>query len=128
MKVVSDMTSNPVQPTLKPRRSSFWKDLKQYAPMLVMLAPAVIYFLIFSYIPMGGIILAFKEFNYRLGIFGSPWNGFTNFRFFFIGGAAWRITRNTILYNLAFIIYGNFMQLLVAISLSSLSLSAASET
>ena len=115
------MTSNVPARTGKPRRSSFFKNLRQYAPFLVMLAPAVIWFLVFSYIPMGGIILAFKQFNYRLGIFGSPWNGLTNYRFFFIGGAAWRITRNTLLYNLAFIIFGNIMQLMVAISLSEMS-------
>ena len=115
------MAQNSVQRTAKSRRSSFMKELRTNKAMLVMLAPAVIWFLIFSYIPMSGIILAFKQFNYRLGIFGSPWNGFTNFRFFFIGGAAWRITRNTILYNLAFIVYGNIMQLLVAISLSEMS-------
>ncbi len=88
--------------------------------MLLMLAPAVIYFFVFSYIPMSGIILAFKEYNFSLGMFKSPWNGWTNFRFFFIGGAALRITRNTLLYNLAFIVVGNFMQLFVAISLSEM--------
>ena len=115
------MTKDLFTRTKRTTQSSFRKDLKRYTPMLVMLTPAVIYFLIFSYFPMTGIILAFKEFNYRLGIFGSPWNGLTNYRFFFIGGAAWRVTRNTLLYNAAFILYGNFMQLLVAISLSEIT-------
>ena len=114
------MSKKVVANSLAPSRHTFGKDLKQYAPFLLMLTPAVIYFLIFNYFPMSGIILAFKEFNYRLGIFGSPWNGFTNYRFFFLGGAAWRVTRNTLLYNAAFIVYGNLMQLLVAISLSEM--------
>ena len=64
-----------------------------------MLLPAVLYILIFSYYPMTGIVLAFKKYNYQDGIFGSPWNGFENFRFFFQSGQAARVTRNTVLYN-----------------------------
>ena len=114
------MTTRTAKAPKSGRIATFGRDLRRYAPMLVMLAPAVAFYIIFSYIPMTGIIVAFKEFNYRLGIYGSPWNGLTNYRFFFIGGSAWRVTRNTLLYNLAFIIYGNFMQLLVAISLSEM--------
>ncbi|MDR1542461.1 MAG: ABC transporter permease subunit [Clostridiales bacterium] len=56
-----------------------------------------------SYIPMSGIILAFKNYRYDMGIFGSPWAanfGFDNFRFFFISGSGFRVSVNTILYNL----------------------------
>ena len=67
--------------------------------MLLMVLPAVLYFLIFNYLPMPGIILAFKRFNYAQGIFASPWAGLENFRFFFGSGDAWFLTRNTILYN-----------------------------
>lgn len=70
--------------------------------MLLMVLPAVLYFLIFNYLPMPGIILAFKRFNYAQGIFASPWAGLENFRFFFGSGDAWFLTRNTILYNVAF--------------------------
>ncbi|WP_371264680.1 ABC transporter permease [Paenibacillus sp. CF384] len=68
-----------------------------------MFVPITVYFIIFAYIPMAGIVMAFKEFNYRDGIFGSPWNGFTNFHYFFASGKALLVTRNTILYNVIFL-------------------------
>jgi putative aldouronate transport system permease protein len=96
---------------------SFWSDVKQYRTLLLMLTPAVLFFLLFAYVPMAGIVLAFKQFNYSGGIFGSPWNGFDNFRFFFDSGDAWRVTRNTALYNIAFIIVNNVLQIAAAILL-----------
>ena len=99
---------------------ALFREISASKALLLMLLPAVIYFLVFAYIPMAGIILAFKEYDYSLGIFNSPWNGFTNFKFFFIGGAAWKLTRNTLLYNLAFIITGNILQLAAAIALSEM--------
>jgi putative aldouronate transport system permease protein len=96
----------------------FLKDIKQNRPFLLMLLPAAIYVIIFNYVPMVGIISAFKEINFAQGIFGSPWNGVTNFKFFFIGGDAFQVTRNTILYNVAFIIVGNAMQITAAILLN----------
>ena len=86
-----------------------------------MLAPAVIYFAIFSYLPMTGIVLAFKEFDFSLGIFNSPWVGLENFRFFFISGKAWLVTRNTVLYNLAFIIFGTLLNMMIAVILSEMT-------
>lgn len=100
---------------------SVLKDLKQNRVLLLMIAPAVLFFVIFSYLPMAGIILAFKEYDFSKGIFGSPWNGINNFKFFFIGGDAFRVTRNTILYNTAFILFGNFMQITAAIALSEMA-------
>ncbi len=69
---------------------------------------------------MAGIVLAFKQYNYTGGIFFSPWVGFDNFKFFFLSGKAWTVTRNTILYNVMFIIVNNFLQILCAILLSEL--------
>ncbi|NLX77850.1 MAG: sugar ABC transporter permease [Clostridiaceae bacterium] len=85
-----------------------------------MLTPAVLYTLIFSYLPMAGIVLAFKNYNYADGIFRSPWSGFENFRFFFSSGQAFKVTRNTILYNLAFMLVNTVLQLAVAIFLSEI--------
>lgn len=85
-----------------------------------MLLPSVLYIFLFSYIPMGGIILAFKHYNYRDGIFGSPWCGFKNFEFFFKSGQAFIVTRNTILYNLAFIIVNTILQMSLAIFISEI--------
>ncbi|OBR65503.1 sugar ABC transporter permease [Paenibacillus oryzae] len=98
-------------------KSGFWHDVKKYRALLLMLAPAVLFFLLFAYVPMAGIVLAFKQYNYSDGIFASPWNGLNNFRFFFESGDAWRVTRNTALYNLAFILVNNLLQIVAAILL-----------
>lgn len=98
-------------------RNGFWGDLVKYRTLLLMLLPAVLFFIVFAYIPMAGIVLAFKQFTYDGGIFGSPWNGLDNFRFFFESGQAWQVTRNTALYNFAFIIVNNLLQITMAILL-----------
>lgn len=85
-----------------------------------MLAPAVIYTLLFAYYPMTGIVMAFKKYNYTGGIWGSPWNGLENFKFFFRSGQAGLVTRNTVLYNLAFILLGTFTQVAVALFLTEI--------
>jgi putative aldouronate transport system permease protein len=98
-------------------RHGFWGDVVKYRVILLMLAPAVIFYLLFAYVPMVGIILAFKHFDYAGGVFGSPWNGLDNIRFFFESGDAWRVTRNTALYNIAFIVVNNSLQIFAAILL-----------
>jgi len=98
-------------------KDTFSSRLNKNKVFLVMLIPAVVYTLIFSYIPMGGIVLAFKRYTYAGGIFGSPWNGFKNFEFFFKSGRALLVTRNTVLYNLLFIAFNTVLQMAVAIFL-----------
>lgn len=89
--------------------------MKASKTLLMMIAPAVLFFFLFNYIPMAGIVLAFKQYRYDLGIFNSPWVGFDNFKFFFITGDAWNVTKNTLLYNAAFIIVNNLLQIAVAV-------------
>ncbi|MCZ8521003.1 MULTISPECIES: ABC transporter permease [Paenibacillus] len=86
--------------------------------LLLMIAPATLFFFIFNYIPMAGIVLAFKQFRYDLGILNSPWVGLDNFKFFFLTGDAFNVTRNTLLYNAAFIVINNGLQIVVAILLA----------
>jgi len=95
--------------------------LRKNKVLLLMLAPAVLHVLIFAYLPMVGVLLAFKRFQYQLGLFGSPWVGFENFRFFFMSGDAWIVTRNTLLYNAAFILLIPLVQILLAVFLSEIS-------
>lgn len=95
-------------------------ELRKNWIMWLMILPVVTYVLIFSYAPMPGIILAFKKFNYRDGILGSPWVGFDNFKFLLKGGILWRITRNTVLYNLVFMIMDMVVQIAVAIMLNEI--------
>lgn len=85
-----------------------------------MLLPAIIYTLVFSYYPMTGIVLAFKKYNYIDGIWKSPWHGLENFKFFFNSGQAWLVTRNTVLYNVGFIIINTVMQIAIAVMLTEI--------
>ncbi|MDF2646163.1 MAG: binding-protein-dependent transport system inner rane component [Paenibacillus sp.] len=101
-------------------RTGLLYRLKSKKTLLFMIAPAVLYFLLFSYVPMAGIVLAFKQYRYDLGIMGSPWVGFDNFKFFFMTGDAFRVTRNTMLYNAAFIIINNVLQIMVAILMAEI--------
>lgn len=73
----------------------FCKKLYKYRVFLLMLAPAVIYTLIFSYYPMTGIVMA-QKILLRRRYLGKPWNGFDNFKFFFKSGQAGLVTRNTV--------------------------------
>lgn len=102
-------------------KKTFWQLIFENKILLLMLLPAVLHTIVFSYLPMGGIVLAFKNFRYADGIFGSPWIGLTNFKFLAISGKLWPVTRNTLLYNLAFIIVGMFFQIMFAIILSEVS-------
>lgn len=85
--------------------------------LLSMLIPGVIALIVFSYLPMFGIIIAFKDINYAKGILGSNWIGLKNFAFLFKSPDAWTITRNVVLYNLAFIVLGTICSVAAAIAL-----------
>lgn len=80
-------------------------------------APGIVYLLINNYIPMFGVFLAFKSYDFSKGIFGSPWCGLDNFKFLFHTKDALVMTRNTLLYNLAFITIGTALGIFVAILL-----------
>ncbi len=102
-------------------KTSFLKKLMKYKLLLLMLLPAVLYFIVFNYLPMAGIVVAFKRFDYKGGLFGSPWIGFENFKFLFINGDIFRVAKNTVLYNAGFIIINNTLQITVAIMLTELA-------
>ena len=104
----------------KGRGKSFFHELKKSRILLLMLLPAVVTIFIFAYLPMGGMILAFKNVNYKDGIWGSPWTKgiFDNFKFFFLSGKAFSVTANTFLYNLSFIAVNTFFAVLFAVILS----------
>lgn len=94
--------------------------MKRYLPLYLMMLPGLIYLIINNYMPMGGIIIAFKKYNYAKGIFGSPFVGLKNFEFLFKTKEAWTITRNTLVYNLIFIILGTVLAIAVAIILNEI--------
>lgn len=95
---------------------------KQYWPLYFMLLPGMVYLIINNYLPMAGLVIAFKKVNYATGIFNSPWVGFDNFTFLFSTGDAFIMFRNTILYNLVFIVLGNIFGLMVAIALDTVKM------
>jgi putative aldouronate transport system permease protein len=88
--------------------------------LLSMVVPGTIALILFSYVPMAGIIIAFKNINYAKGILGSPWIGFKNFEFFLKTPDAWLITRNAVLYNIVFIVLGTIASVGVAVMLDGL--------
>ncbi|MCI9143953.1 MAG: sugar ABC transporter permease [Lachnospiraceae bacterium] len=99
---------------------NFAKKVRKNKILLLMLLPAVMYVIIFSYIPMGGIIVAFKRFSFTKGFLGSPWCGLENFRFLFISDKLWPLMRNTLLYNIAFITVGVILEVGFAIIVNEL--------
>lgn len=101
-------------------KSNFWKDLNKNKSFILLLLPAILYTLLFAYYPMTGIVMAFKKYNYAGGIWGSPWNGLENFKFFFKSGQAGLVTRNTVLYNVIFIAANTVIQIAVAIFLTEI--------
>ena len=89
--------------------------LKEYWPLYLMMLPALLYLLINNYIPMAGMVIAFKKLNFAKGIWASPWAGLDNFKFLFSSKDAWIITRNTLLYNVAFILVNMVVGIAIAI-------------
>jgi putative aldouronate transport system permease protein len=97
-----------------------WRHLLSQRELLILALPAMLMMLIFDYLPMIGNVIAFTRFRYDRGIFGSEWVGFRNFEFFFTSQAAVNITRNTVLYNMAFIIITLVIALSFAVLLNEL--------
>lgn len=94
-----------------------WKN----KALLLMALPAVILIIMFNYVPMAGLVLAFKRFNFQQGIFKSPWVGLNNFKFLFtVGDTAWVLTRNTVAYYFVFLITGTVGEVLLAIGINEM--------
>lgn len=109
---------------MKTKKKFGWK---RALPFYIMVLPGLIYLLINNYLPMFGVIIAFKRLNFSKGIFGSDWCGFDNFKFLFATRDAWNITRNTIGYNILFFIIGTFFAITLAISLNEVKSKNASK-
>ena len=89
--------------------------------LYLMFAPLALYAVIFWYVPIAGLVVAFKEYNYQQGIFGSPSNGWENFRFFYESGKLLQVTVNTVLYNVVFLACYTGFSLLTAVLISEMS-------
>jgi putative aldouronate transport system permease protein len=97
---------------------SLLNELKKNYALFLLLAPAVIVVFVLSYLPMSGLILAFKGFRYDMGIFGSPFVGLSNFRYLFLSGSGLSVTVNTVTYNLVNLVTCQIMAIIVAIFIS----------
>lgn len=100
----------------KKRRFFRREDLALY----VMALPTIVFLVMFAYAPMFGLIMAFQDLNITKGILGSPYVGFKNFEFLFSTTDAYVITRNTVLYNLAFMTVNTLVAVIMALMLSEL--------
>ena len=96
------------------------KTFVRFLPIYILMLPGLIYLFINNYMPLPGLVIAFKQYNAGKGIYGSPWVGLKNFEYLFTTSDAFVITRNTILYNVAFIVINTTLAIAVAIVLSEL--------
>ena len=99
----------------KVKRKIHWK---RFLPVYLLALPGVIYLIINNYLPMFGVVIAFKDLDFRKGILFSDWAGLQNFQYLFQSSDAWQITRNTVCYNLAFIVLNAVLGIAVAIFLN----------
>lgn len=105
---------------VKPRKLTLKYILRHYWMFYVMMLPGIVLLVFNNYIPMLGIVIAFKTVNYEIGILGSPWVGFKNFDFLFKSSDSFIIIRNTLLYNSLFILLNMTIPLVFAIMLNEL--------
>lgn len=113
-------THGRVEVTIKKRFLKRKTSRINYIPLFLMMLPGVIYLIANNYIPMFGILIAFKKLDYSKGIFFSDWCGFENFEYLFKTKDAFIMIRNTIGYNLVFIIFGLMVALSIAIMMTEI--------
>jgi putative aldouronate transport system permease protein len=108
--------NNPVARFLK----GAWREIIKNWALMLMALPAVAVVFVICYMPMPGIILAFKDYKPGLGIWGSHWTGLKNFQFLFDSGIAWQIIRNTVFLNILFIGAANVFSLIMAVMMNEI--------
>ena len=107
----------------------FWENCWKHRAHIVMALPAFLVLLFIMYVPMAGLVMAFKAFDYSKGIFGSPWNGIENFKFLLASKSTfYNITRNTVLYYLLFTAVGTVLNVALAIAIDNLLLKRMAKT
>lgn len=112
------LTTGAAAARARTRRTRRGPGARAVWPLLVLAAPGVVWFTIFAYGPMAGLVVAFKNFNIRAGIFNSPWNGVDNFKYFLASGQAPAIVTNTLFLNVLFLAASLAAGLLLALMLN----------
>ncbi len=100
------------------RRGALEREIKRHGVLYLMCVPALTLLIMFAYIPMGGVWMAFTRFNPVDGIFGSPWIGLDNFRFFFQNPQVWRVIGNTLIINFFGLLLGTAVPITIAICMN----------
>ncbi len=101
-------------------KSRLKRKIKKFYPLYIMMFPGFLYLAINNYVPMAGIVIAFKKYSARKGMWGSDWAGLANFEYLFKGDVG-IIIRNTLLYNIAFIVINLIFCVAVAIIISDIA-------
>ncbi|NWL88583.1 MULTISPECIES: ABC transporter permease [unclassified Paenibacillus] len=96
-------------------RGSKLKHIAKNPFLYVMAVPGLLFFLVFSYFPIYGIMIAFKDYDFSKGITGSKWVGFKNFDYFFTSDDFWTVLRNTLVLNTLFILFTTMAAVLIAL-------------
>lgn len=98
-------------------KSKLKNVIKRRYPLVLLALPGVLLIFLFNYLPLSGLVIAFKNVDYSKGIFQSDWAGFKNFEFFFKSNDAFRITRNTLVLNFLFIVFATVISVAISIML-----------
>lgn len=107
---------NPAKP-----KYSLRKDIKMNWQLYLMAAPAIILLFVFGYMMDFGAIMAFQDLDYSKGLFTSPFVGLKNFEYLFAGTTIWRVTRNTVFYNLAFLVVNTVLSIALALIINEMT-------
>jgi putative aldouronate transport system permease protein len=94
---------------------SFFGEIKKNFGLYLLTVPGLLFFLVFSYLPMGGLAIAFQDFNLVRGIFGSKFSGLANFRFLFVNDTVIKVMLNTLYLNILFIIFSTIFAVFLAL-------------
>ncbi len=97
------------------------RGFRQQWMLWAMAMPSLLLLLVFCYLPMIGLVMAFQDLDFAKGVFTSPWCGLKNFKFLFATSDAWFITRNTVVYNVVFIIVNMFLSVVLALAINELT-------
>ncbi|MBY0161986.1 sugar ABC transporter permease [Cytobacillus firmus] len=106
------------KPPIRVRMRTGFKRMLNHWPLYILILPPIIYIAIFNYVPMYGVLLAFKQYLPLEGIIGSPWVGFSHFEQFFSSPSSWRIIKNTILISIYSLVAGFPLPILLAVALN----------
>jgi putative aldouronate transport system permease protein len=104
------------------RKRPWWQEIWRHRALYLMALPGIVYFLIFKYVPMGGLVIAFQDYSAFLGIFGSPWVGFEHFIRFFTQDAFPLLMTNTIVLSVLLLVFSFPVPIILALMLNELRL------